>query len=504
MQFRLIALAAAAAVSSSAFALTPTDIANDRTAGTLKEVVLHGSSAQSNLVAGYIGSKCKPGTLDTYQNVGGSGTGKDYKAYACLLASTVPGTGGWVANTPILVIKRDAGGSIYGVNPIARQWQENTMVVDASCTSAGTNLYNCPNVAPRQAIAGLSDVEPALFNKTITNGTTAGVWFNLPNGALANDDNGNAWAPGLTTAEINGMDSAVSNETIFAVAVNGDLRNALQAAQGLTVGSTAAADMPSMPRAFYTAAAAGFVKAGDAKLPGWDAVTGVPADNSKPVNVCRRANGSGTQATSNLFFLEAGNITTTVGGALYPLEGNATAVNQNAALNVIENSATGNAVSCISGTPAGSYSMGIISYENIPSGNWSFVKLDGQAPSQAAARVGAYPYLYSATMQWKKAAPGNPDAGTKAFLIDMRKKLGTPANIAALTSAAAKQGVLAPPSGYTGSCASQTPGSVNALYGSCVERLDFASIYNDGVVFYGLAATAAYKTNSLQQLHIVK
>jgi hypothetical protein len=500
MQFRLIALAAAAIASQSAFALNPAAVDAARTAGTLKEVVIHGASAQTNLVAGYMGSICAPGTLDTYQSA--ANAGKDYKAYACLLGATI--TGGWTANTPLLVIKRDAGGSIYGVNPIARQWQENTMVVDGSCTGTASP-YSCAGVVLRQAIAGISDVEPALFNKTIINGTAAAAYFNLPNGTLALDDNGNAWAPGLTTAEIAGLDAATANQTIFGVAVNGDLRNALQAAQGLTVGSTAAADVPSMPRAFYAAAVAGFIKAGDAKLPGWDAVTGVPSDNSKPVNICRRANGSGTQASSNLFFLEAGNMASTTLGALYPIEGNATAVNQNAALNVIENSSTGNAITCLATTPVGSYSMGIISFENIASGNYSFVKLDGQAPSQAAARVGAYPYLYSATMQWKKAAPGNPDAATKAFLVKMRSNLGTPSNIAALTSAAAKQGVLASPSSYTGSCASQTAGSANALYGSCVERLDISSIYNDGVVFYGLTVgTTAYKTNSIQSLHVVK
>jgi hypothetical protein len=500
MQVRLIALAAAAVAATPAFALTPSQIAADRAAGTLKEVVIHGGSAQSNLVAGYMGEECASGTLDTYQDT--STVGKNYKAYACLLKAAVPGSGGWPANTPLLVIKRDLGGSIYGVNPIAKQWMEDTMVVDTTCTNAGTALWNCGNVELRQAIAGISDVEPNLFNVTMTNGTQTGVAFNLPDGT---DDNGNPWAPVLTAAEIKSLDSATANQTIFAIAVNGDLRNALQAAQGLTVGSTSSADQPSIPRAFYAAAVSGFIKSGNSVLPGWDALTGVPADNAKQVNICRRANGSGTQASSNLFFLNAGDISTTANGVLYPLPANgvAIAVSGNP-LAIVENTSTGTAITCISGAPAGAYVMGIISYENIPSGNWSFVKIDNQAPAQSTARVGAYPYLYSATMQWKKSAPGNPDAGTKAFLVDMRKKLGTPSNIAALTSAAAKQGVLAPPSSYTGSCASQVIGSSNQLYGSCVERLDFSSKYNDGVLFYGLGASAAYKTNSTQALHIVK
>jgi len=527
MKFRLIALAAIAA-AGSAHALTPSQVAAARAAGTLKEVVIHGASAQTNLIAGYMGEICATGSLDVFQSA--SNSGKDYKAYACNLKATVPGTGGWPANTPVLVIKRDLGGSIYGVNPVATQTPQNTMVVDGSCTGTASP-WTCSTVALRQAVAGLSDVEPGIFSKTLTVGTTAGVAFNLPSGT---DDNGTAWAilPAATAA---GLDVATANQTIFGLAVSPDLRNALQAAQGLSVGATDAANMPSVPRAFYTAAASGFVRANDAKLPGWDALTGNPADKAKTVNLCRRANGSGTQASSNLFFLEAGTITTTSNGAFFPqtaqnfpspavavtngvVTTNAAPVVTGPALAVIEAGSTGLATGCLTpstvqnadGTQvsnAGMFAIGVISFENIAptsANSWSFVKLDGQAPSQAAARVGAYPYVYSATMQWKKTAPGTPDTGTKAFLVDMRKNLGTPAKIAGLTSAAAKQGVLASPSSYTGSCASQVAGSAEALYGSCVERLDFASAYNDGVVFYGLASTAAYKTNSSQPLHIVK
>ena len=120
MKIRHIAMAAAALTTGSAFALTPSDITTLRASGQLKEVVIHGASAQTNLIAGYMGEQCATGTLDTYQSA--SNSGKDYKAYACRLKATVPGTGGWVANTPVLVIKRDVGGSIFGVNPISKQW----------------------------------------------------------------------------------------------------------------------------------------------------------------------------------------------------------------------------------------------------------------------------------------------------------------------------------------------------------------------------------------------
>ncbi len=504
MKFRLITLAAIAACGS-AHALSPAVIDADRANGTLKEVVIHGGSAQAPLVGAYMAEICN--NLDTFFNSGGSGTGKDYRAYSCTLKTAI--AGGWAAGTPVLVTKRDLGGSIYGVNPLVNQWQENTMVVDntaGNCVSTGLAAtasqasYNCANVALKQAIAGISDVEPAIFNKLMTIGT-ASVAFNLPSGT---DDNGNAWAPALSASQLGGLDSSSANQTIFGVAVSLPLRDAMQAAQGLTVGSDAAADQPSMPRAFYSSLAAGFVQAGVAKHAGWDALTHVAADNALQVNLCRRANGSGTQASSNLLFLESGTITTTSNGGFGPVNNNGVAVARTGApLAVIENSSTGTAVSCLTtASTLNAYAAGIISYENDPgTATWRFVKLDGQAPSQALARVGQYPYVYSATMQWKKTAPGVPDTQTKSFLTDMRKNLGSPAKIAALTNPIAQRGVLAPPSSYTGTCASQTAGSANALYGSCVERLDTLSQFNDGVVLYG---AAAYKTNSAQPLHVVK
>jgi len=507
MKFRLVTLAAMLA-TGSAYALTPAQIEADRANGTLKEVVIHGGSAQAPLFGAYMASLCNT-DMDTYFNSGGSGTGKDHRAYACTLKKAIPGSGGWAAGTPVLLFKRDLGGSIYGVNPIALQVKENTMTIDTSggnCVSTGQQAsatvasYTCANIGLRQAVAGISDVEPAVFNASMNVGGTKTL-FNLPSG---NDDNGTAWAA-LTSKEVSGMDTATANQTIFGVAVSLPLRNAMQAAQGLNVGSDAAADQPSMPRAFYAAGVSGFVQAGRPTFAGWDAITGVPADNAKQVNICRRANGSGTQASSNLLFLKAGTIDATSAGGLFPLEGNGVGIALSGApIAVVENSSTGAAITCLTtASGLGAYAMGIISFENDPgSATWRFVKLDGAAPGQALARTGGYPYVYSATVQWKAKAPGNPDQSTLAFLKNLRTNLGSPTGISALTDPNAKKGVLAPPSSYSGTCAAQAPGSINALYGSCVERLDLGSKSNSGKLLYGVSK--GYATNSSQDLHTVK
>jgi hypothetical protein len=507
MKFRLVTLAAMLA-TGSAYALTPAQIAADRANGTLKEIVMSGGSAQAPLFGAYMASLCNT-DMDTYFNSGGSGTGKDHRAYACTLKKAIPGAGGWPVGTPVLLFKRDLGGSIYGVNPVALQLQENAMTIDTTdgnCVSTGQQAtatvasYTCANVGLRQAVAGISDVEPAIFSASMTVGSTKTL-INLPSGT---DDNGTAWTA-LTSKQTSGMDTATANQTIFGVAVSVPLRNAMQAAQGLVVGSEAVGDQPSMPRAFYAAGVSGFVQAGIPTLAGWDALTGVSGDNAKQVNICRRANGSGTQASSNLLFLKAGTIASTSAGGLYPLAGNGVNIQLSGApISVVENTSTGAAISCLTyASSLGAYAMGIISYENDPGGaNWRFVKLDGAAPNQALARVGGYPYVYAASVQWKTKAPGNPDASTLAFLRNLRSNLGTPTGISTLTDPNAKRGVLAPPSSYAGTCAAQAPGSINALYGSCVERLDLASKYNSGALLYGVPK--GYATNSSQDLHIVK
>jgi len=507
MKFHLTALALVA-MAPAAFALSPAAIDAARTAGTLKEIVIFGSSALAPEVAAYAYEICKPGTTDTFWD---SASGSNYRAYSCNLAAAIPGS--YAANTPILINKRDAGGSIYGVNPVALHTQQNSMVVSSApgaCTATGVAgsatvaSYTCGTTALTFPIAGISDVEPTMFGFKTTIKTTA-TYINLPAG---NDDNGSPWVA-LTAGEAGKLDSSTSNETLFGIAVNLDLRNALQSAQGLNVGSDAAGDTPSIPRAFYASAVSGFIRPSNSGFAGWDSLTGVPSDNAKAVNICRRTAGSGSQAISNLFFLNAPTILTTALGMLPPLSnvaGYPIAIPAGVTIN--EGGSTGNVETCLTGFNGTGYAMGIISGEKDPivvtPKSYRFVNIDGQYKSQANARMGNYDFVYAATMQWLKTGTGSPATLDKGFLSNMRANLGTTSKIASLAAADAKQGVMAPPSNWTvgSTCANAT--GADALYGSCVERLDFASKYNEGVKLFGLAATAAYKTNSNAVLHIVR
>lgn len=499
MNIRLIALAALAATGSAQAALiTPAALDSARTAGTLKEYRLFGASAQSRMIGAYMKDICNASDFTTYFD---TAAGSLHRGYACTLSKKV---GQHNIGTLIFVNKREAGGSILGVNPIALNAPQNAMQVTASsgCVSTGlpadvnSAAFTCGQVALQTGHAGISDVEPARFSDMVTvDGVN--VALNLP---LGNDDNGTPWAT-LTTAQQNALDVAAINQTLFGIAVNIPLRNALQAAQGLTVGSDAASEVPSMPRAFYAGAIAGFVQGGSPNA-NWKTLTGAAGDDSKQVNICRRVNGSGTQASSNLFFLEAATIGSDVNGMLFPRTATG-ALAVNGTFAVIEGSGTGNVETCLTNSTlasGGGYAMGVVSYEVDPGTKaYRFVKIDGAAPDKATARIGGYPFLYSASMQFKKSGAGSLNTEQKSFINAMRNQLGSPAIIAGLDNSPRK-GVLANPNAYTASCADAAGPAKTE--GSCVERLDFKSFFNANTYLNGEAA--AFKTNSKQALHVVK
>jgi hypothetical protein len=289
MKVRLIALAALAA-AGSAQALTPAQIDAARTAGTLKEVDIAGASAQRLFIGAWFQEQCTPSSFDVFFNgTGANPPGSSYRAYSCNLKKKV---GNWAAGTPVLLVKRDAGGSVQGVNPIATGTAQDMMVVDGTCTATGnpspaTDIllpsFACNNVASRVADGGVSDVEPALFQKQV-----------------------NLLAPAVAVDTKN-LDSKAFNQTIMGVAVNKKLYRALQEAQGLIPAGGALDDsptkMPTLSRTFVSAALSGQLTGSTANKRGWNLVVPDSVDAgvlSKQVNVCRRNIGSGTQASFNV------------------------------------------------------------------------------------------------------------------------------------------------------------------------------------------------------------
>ncbi|MBT9493346.1 MAG: hypothetical protein IV107_13615 [Paucibacter sp.] len=454
MKFRssLIALAALAAIGS-ANALTPAEVVAARGDGSLKEIRIAGASALRLAIGGFIQADlAQPGTLDVFFN---DATGASHRAYSFKLKDPV---GTWPAGTPILVTKRDAGGSGQGVGPlIAVDATQTHMKVDGACTVAAGGVspatdiqkpgFLCSATVAALADAGLSDVEPALLEATIN----AGAGRNVAN-----------------------LDSEGFVQNIFGVAVNKKLYLALQKAQSLvdasaTVVDEDAAKQPSLPIPFVRGALTGQLLGNDATTKkGWNLVVPTSVDaavNSKKINVCRRVAGSGTQAASNAYF--ANN---PCGGAdIYAPANAGGSISATGALGVVAGSGTGNVETCL-GTTAenasgGAYALGVIGRENNPrpmvngvqqDKGYRFVKLSGVAPERANVINGSYEFVVESTMQWTKSGANAPTGDKLTFLKLLRSNMGKATVLAGL-DVDFQAGLAASPSTIVGAWADLPP-----------------------------------------------
>lgn len=498
-RMHLIAAAVAAMTAAgAAHALTPAEIATARSAGTLKHVRVTGASALRLSVAAYAKEICDATTMHVYfQGSNAQGTG--YRAYACNLGQAV---GNYAAGTPLLLTKRDTGGSTQGITPIARQDATQThILVDATCVVEAGNPgpvgnagdpavanYVCPSTEQAKGDAGLSDVEPALLQATV----------NLPTGQTA-----------LTAAELGTLDVGPVVQALFGVVVNTKAYRALQEAQGIIAPGGAMIDVPadqstwtaatlatipSLPATFVRAAFTGGLLGGvpnsaPSNQRGWNIVIPTTVDANvvtKTLNICRRTEGSGTQTSSNAFF--ANNPCAPNAGTLYnPLgvagsSGNETTTNATvtaAPIVVQEGTSAGQVENCV-GADANAaadgdgvaYAIGYLGRESNPkrSGGdlgFRYVKLDGVAPQREIAKAGNYPIVYEATMQWNKSYV-TPGSDKESFLKAIRSGFGS-ANALAVLDSDTQQGVMTPPTSYAGSYASQVGNT--ALFGSRVARI---------------------------------
>ncbi|MCU0974129.1 MAG: hypothetical protein MUF80_09290, partial [Burkholderiales bacterium] len=155
---------------------------------------------------------------------------------------------------------RAQGGSVFGVNPVARaQPIENMPISAAVCPTIVGNIYRCAAPAAGTNLevpdAGVSDIAPKFFLDPL----------NVESGATQ-----------LTTAEA--------------------ARLRVQALQGLAMGIVATNAVPNttvFTRQNYLGLLSG-------SYGSWDQIdAALPAQG---VVVCRRVNGSGTQASYNWFF----------------------------------------------------------------------------------------------------------------------------------------------------------------------------------------------------------
>jgi len=401
-----MAVAAATVISGQAFALAP---------NTVPDITLYasGASAQDKAFGSLLEELCVAGTLDTYLD---GGVGKAQRAFSCNLDSTKV-TGLSIANPKVLIYKRSAGGSGMGVAPVADATPMEFMNVNSTnCTLTATaNTYNCAynattNMQMHVSDAGLSDVEPALF-----------VGVNKP-----------ATADEVSSAQLGKLDVKSVRAGVFGIPVTTALRNALQKAQGLVVGDETQANMPSLSKLQVASLMAkNGIKKWDSLSMGGSTLTafaGVTPPSDLKVHICRRVNGSGTQAQFNANFL--GNPCSA--GALTPIE----AGNNSTGPVVVLNSGSGDVDTCLdTKNTSNIWAVGVLSTESNTTlaKGYRFIKIDGVAPTLENVWNNTYFDWAEESMQWRTPAAGGPATTSDEYKIlnTLATQAGKPSIVAA-------------------------------------------------------------------------
>lgn len=449
MKLRHIAAAAAlAAIAGQAAALTPTQAAAATT------IYFSGASATKAAFGGLFTQNCQASTRNDYTLASDSTFGT---IYTCTL-NTTNDFGLGAIN--VMFQKRDAGGSGMGVYPVANSTGIAFINIATCATPVGTASATCTGQTTVVPDGGTSDVEPAMFEAAL----------NTPAG----------FTGAVNTASIT-VDPYVS--TVFGLAVSNALYTKLQADQGL-----AASVRPSVSQA----AVGMMLRSGfpyDSQA--WKILLPNTVDGTQnsQVTICRRVNGSGTQASANRFFLEypsnsgvtmapythADSTDYNPSSVTDPVNHDVTHGTTAGKLAVFEGSSTGNVTACLtSANTAGGFAIGHVSLENGETATWKFVKINGQEPSRDNAKTGKYPYFFESTCQYRNSLTGND----KTFAQKLCEGSSNPTNLGSLGTAT-QNGVFTPP--QNGVCRDGVAAGVETTFCGSVTRngnsAEFPSFY---------------------------
>lgn len=459
-------IAASTLVTGSAFALNATDTPDI-------DLWMAGASAQDALLNGMFSTLCTD-TPIFFTDTAGTYPGVDQAAYFCTMdASKVTGLSG---TKKVMIHKRSAGGSAWGVGPVALagvagqssaatdvplmqiSFGSGNGTLGNNChqdTDASHYVCNKSTTVNKISDAGISDVEPTMF---------AGAPNLIPVGADYGTVSGDAGTFPISASTFNKLSINPMSAVTFGVVVTTDLRNALQKAQGKTVGSDAVTDMPSLTATQIASLFSGAVydwsqlNALDPVSSTWLPLTDGAFHSSTladtHVNICRRDPGSGTQAQFNARFLGA---PCDGAAALFPATDNSPSSTHVKVGNLVksdvaarddggpgapivnEMSASGDVTQCLTelettpSTGAGNGKFWGVGIQGVTSANanFRFVAVDGVAPTLNNVASSKYFDWAANTLQYRSSvdagAAGTVLSGDKLKIVQkLIAELSTP------------------------------------------------------------------------------
>lgn len=466
MKLKHITLAVAAAlVAPSAFA----NIAPEGVPGVVK-IVLSGATAPDGFVESSVKEMLDAASIKTYRDTATAGAFQ-HRAWFGTAKAGIPGV---TAGTPILFVKRSKGGSVWGVDPVARASRIESLNF-ASCVVGGAAAgdagkvydYFCPT-------KGLDPDSPNFANPALNNGVVSDFGVSDVSPALFKGPYNVEFGQGaLSGTEVAKLSIKPVNTLIMGLAVTNDVP-----------------DTTFISRADYGNMLMG-------RVYDWTQL-GVAGGNTQVV-ACRRVNGSGTQASYNWFFnnfpcesafnggqapMSMGTLGSGGDNASGIVSGTGTdldpfVIDPTAGFTVVNNSTSGDVRNCLKNAQNhadhkikgedGKYylvkfsnstspfkAIGVLSGDSYGSeSGWSFRNIYGAgnffpatqtstsatptgiAPSKASLLSGDWEFAVELTMQYRNATVVNPQGdsvtaltGTKkAFTDELIKRSGDPAKI---------------------------------------------------------------------------
>jgi hypothetical protein len=397
-------------------------------------IYLSGSTAVDNTIANALletaapGGICAANSLDIYY----IGTASSYtnRLFLCTGAAGTAESGNQIA-----IYKESAVGSQNGIVPLytvhaggasGLSFISTTGLTDASCTtapvgangnlSAYTNHVSCSasTTTNTVATAGFSDVEATMLRTT-------------------------ANAP-LNTTLASGLTSSATLDQLWGVPLTKNAYYALQAAEGLTSPSDAAANAPSLSKEDVASLLSG-------NIYNWSDIGLHPADNT--VYICRRDYGSGTEASFEAYFLGA---RCGASSEIIPAEdgvavwaagsgGNMRSCLQHVFAGGLQTSYYQEGSTNVTGgthytknfgTAGAQYGIGLLNDE-VTSANltaagdsFRFVAVDGVGPTIENVQNGYYPYFSTGLVFTVPSAPGNPSGAQSTLVGELTSRMGHP------------------------------------------------------------------------------
>ncbi len=433
MKLTKLAIAVAATfVAGQAFAapVTQQNVIDARAATTLKETWISGASAPTFNVFDGFATGCDANSVSIFTSntaAGKPGSIGDYSAYACtrggvvtVLYHTVNG-GSFNAYAPHLP-------STLGVAPDASALPAVLQRVKnvGTVTCAGDGLYT-PTNSPSYLTGGATTI-PVKFSCTKnTAATLADSAPTLPAGGFS-DVEAKLW--GYNVAAY-GTEADANVSQAFGVIVTTKLYRALQVAQGIYASTEAAesgdaafspANAPNITSAQYAA----IVQDGGGYQTDWSPILGATGAG-KTIKLVKRTGTSGTQASSDAFFLNKPCGSGAPQGQLFPATANAGGLVVSAQSGT---SGVKSQMTTINTDASQNFGIGVVSLENTPAADFKFVKVDGvhpEAGDTTNARATMMDGSYKFVMEMKSFVATSASASDAALINSISATLGNPA-----------------------------------------------------------------------------